>query len=83
MTLFEQADPDDEIFAKVIDRFYHGRRDQKTLEILRNEGPREPGDRQIYDTPIGPVCMSKAEHEAYLEERSMRESREHLADPYE
>ena len=29
--------------------------------------PEELTDRAIYDTPIGPVCMSKAEHEEYLE----------------
>jgi uncharacterized protein (DUF1810 family) len=76
MTLFEQADPDNKIFAKVIDKFYNGRRDRKTLEILRNEVPPELGDRQIYDIPIGPVCMSKTEHEAYMEERRIRKSRE-------
>lgn len=29
--------------------------------------PPELTDRQIYNTRIGPVCMSKVEHEAYLE----------------
>ncbi len=76
MTLFEQADPENKVFSKVIEKFYHGRRDRKTLEILQNEIPPELGDRKIYDTPIGPVCMSKTEHEAYMEERRIRESRE-------
>lgn len=76
MTLFEQADPENKVFPKVIEKFYHGRRDQKTLEILQNEIPPELGDRKIYDTPIGPACMSKIEHEAYMEERRIRESRE-------
>lgn len=76
MTLFEQADPENKVFSKVIVKFYHGRRDWKTLEILQNEIPPELGDRMIYDTPIGPVCMSKTEHEAYMEERRIRESRE-------
>ncbi len=26
-------------------------------------------DRQEYDTPIGKVCMSREEHEAYLEKQ--------------
>lgn len=30
-------------------------------------------DRQLVDTPIGEVCMSQAEHEAYLEERELRD----------
>lgn len=30
--------------------------------------PPELGDREVYNTPIGPVCMSRTEHEAYLEE---------------
>lgn len=76
MTLFEQADPENQVFPKVIEKFYHGRRDQKTLEILQNEIPPELGDRKIYDTPIGSVCMSKTEHEAYMKERRIRESRE-------
>lgn len=72
MTLFEQADQAETVFSQVIDKFYGGRRDRKTLQILENEAPPELTDRQIYDTPIGPVCMSKAEHEAYLEEQEMR-----------
>lgn len=34
--------------------------------------PPELTDREIYNTPIGPVCMSKTEHEAYLEELELR-----------
>lgn len=34
----------------------------------------ELADRKVYDTPIGPVCMSKTEHEAYLEEVELRKS---------
>ena len=59
MTLFEKADPGKEIFSKVLDKFYHGKRDTRTLEILRSEAPEALSDRKIYDTPIGPVCMSK------------------------
>ena len=59
MTLFEKADPGKEIFSKVLDKFYHGRRDTRTLEILRSEAREALSDRKIYDTPIGPVCMSK------------------------
>lgn len=67
MTLFEKADPAQKIFSEVIDKFYGGRRDQKTLEILgEEEEPAEISDRQIYDTDIGPLCMSKTEHDAYM-----------------
>ena len=72
MTLFEKADPEIPVFSRVLDKFYAGRRDTRTLQILQNEAPAALGDRQIYSTPIGPVCMSKAEHDAYLEELEMR-----------
>ncbi|MCC6094181.1 MAG: DUF1810 domain-containing protein [Eubacterium sp.] len=72
MTLFEKADPKNQVFAQVLDKFYDRKRDQRTLEILRNEAPEALGDRQIYNTPIGPVCMSKTEHDAYIEELEMR-----------
>ena len=75
MTLFEKADPGKEIFSKVLDKFYHGKRDSRTLEILRSEAPEALSDRKIYDTPIGPVCMSKTEHDAYLEELAMRKAK--------
>lgn len=75
MTLFEKADPGKEIFSKVLDKFYHGKRDTRTLEILRSEAPEALSDRKIYDTPIGPVCMSKTEHDAYLEELAMRKAK--------
>ncbi|MET0540620.1 MAG: DUF1810 domain-containing protein [Variovorax sp.] len=34
MTLFERAQPEKEIFGRVIDRFYSGRRDGATLDAL-------------------------------------------------
>lgn len=72
MTLFETAAPDNDVFPKVIDKFYGGRRDQKTLNILKSEALAEIADREIYNTDIGPVCMSKTEHEAYEEEKQLR-----------
>jgi len=33
MTLFDELSPND-VFAKVLDAFYHGARDEKTLELL-------------------------------------------------
>lgn len=73
MTLFEKVSPDNKVFPQVIDKFYGGRRDQKTLEILKNdEAPTELTDRKVYDTPIGPVCMSRTEHEKYMEEQELR-----------
>lgn len=35
MTLFEAAEPNEPVFGKVIDKFYGGRRDQRTLGILK------------------------------------------------
>ncbi|MDD6351032.1 MAG: hypothetical protein PUG16_01370 [Lachnospiraceae bacterium] len=52
--------------------------DQKTKSSKDSQHriPPELGDRQYYDTPIGPVCMSKTEHEAYLEELKNRKDDE-------
>lgn len=35
MTLFELADPDCGLYAKVLEEFFGGNRDQKTMELLR------------------------------------------------
>lgn len=34
MTLFENAFPEEKIFSKVIDKFYNGKRDKTTIEII-------------------------------------------------
>lgn len=34
MTLFELADPDDGVYGRVLDKFYAGERDERTLHIL-------------------------------------------------
>lgn len=34
MTLFERADPQNPLFGDVLDKYYRGERDQRTLEIL-------------------------------------------------
>lgn len=34
--------------------------------------PKELTDRRVYNTPIGPVCMSRTEHEAYANEKELR-----------
>ena len=34
MTLFAEAEPDCEVFQKVLDKYYGGRKDARTLEIL-------------------------------------------------
>lgn len=34
MTLFERADPQNPVFGDVLDKYYRGKRDQRTLEIL-------------------------------------------------
>ena len=40
MTLFEQADPQQPIFGQVLDKFFHGERDERTLKILREDEKR-------------------------------------------
>lgn len=35
MTLFEYAFPEEKIFSKMIDKFYNGKRDNLTLDILK------------------------------------------------
>ncbi|MEE3480961.1 MAG: pseudouridine synthase [Lachnospiraceae bacterium] len=47
---------------------------EKDLELLKGSGSdmSDLTDRQVYETPIGPVCMSKKEYEDYLEAREMR-----------
>ncbi len=35
MTLFEIADPEHDVYGKVLERFYKGRRDHRTLEMLK------------------------------------------------
>ena len=37
MTLFEQSNPEEQIFKQVIDKFFLGQRDNKTLELLANK----------------------------------------------
>lgn len=37
MTLFNYVDPTNEIFSKIIDKFYNGEKDSKTLEFLNND----------------------------------------------
>ncbi len=35
MTLFAEAAPDEKVFQKVLDKFYDGKKDERTLTILR------------------------------------------------
>ena len=37
MTLFSQADPEIAVFGKVLDKFYGGKPDQKTLQIIQKQ----------------------------------------------
>lgn len=37
MTLFEYAFPEEEIFSKVIDKFYNSKKDIMTLNILKKQ----------------------------------------------
>ncbi len=35
MTLFAQVSDSDSVFARVIDKYFHGKRDDKTLALLK------------------------------------------------
>lgn len=35
MTLFELADPEESVFGRVLDKFYGGERDERTISILK------------------------------------------------
>lgn len=37
MTLFHEADPEEEVFQQVLDKFYGGVSDQRTLQILKSQ----------------------------------------------
>lgn len=37
MTLFEYSFPNEKIFSKIINKFYKGKRDEKSLNILNNQ----------------------------------------------
>ena len=41
MTLFEAADPGNGLFSMVLDKYFNGERDQKTLDILASQGRKE------------------------------------------
>lgn len=47
MTLFSLADPQEEVFLRVLDRFYHGKPDHQTLNLLglSDNGPYCRGSR--------------------------------------
>ena len=38
MTLFHYINPDISIFNKILDKFYNGKKDERTLEILKHKG---------------------------------------------
>ena len=40
MTLFREADPDCGTFQAVLDKFFDGKPDERTLRILKNQGSR-------------------------------------------
>ena len=35
MTLFEAAAPEQEVFRKVLDKYFGGKRDERTLQLLK------------------------------------------------
>ena len=35
MTLFAEADPNEEVFQKVLDKFFNGEKDERTLDLLK------------------------------------------------
>jgi uncharacterized protein (DUF1810 family) len=42
LTLFRVAEPDEELFRKALEKFFAGREDMRTLEILRDAGDLPP-----------------------------------------
>lgn len=36
MTLFAEADPNEKVFQKALDKFFDGKKDERTLEILKS-----------------------------------------------
>lgn len=42
MTLFAEADPEQQVFNDVLTKFFHGQPDPRTLELLRKN--KNPGD---------------------------------------
>lgn len=69
MTLFSIVS-DVSVFQQVLDKFYGGEKDAFTVNALRED---DLTDRKVYQTRIGPVCMSKAEHEEYLQKLKEKE----------
>ena len=41
MTLFREADPHTEVFGKVLDKFYGGEADEKTIKLVRRQQRRD------------------------------------------
>ena len=37
MTLFHAADPEEPVFKRVLDKYFDGRTDKKTIRILENQ----------------------------------------------
>ena len=37
MTLFIEADPEEKVFQQVLDKFFNGRQDSRTLDILKSQ----------------------------------------------
>ena len=37
MTLFIEADPEEKVFQQVLDKFFNGRKDSRTLDILKSQ----------------------------------------------
>jgi len=37
MTLFSVAAPEESVFQKVLDKFWEGKPDQKTIEMVKNQ----------------------------------------------
>lgn len=48
MTLFAEAEPDCEVFQRVLDKFFHGEKDQKTMEILEKQKHSLP-DQKLHE----------------------------------
>ena len=46
------------------------------IKATISAAPKELTDRQLVNTPIGPVCMSRTEYELYRAELELRKAKE-------
>ncbi len=71
MTLFREADPEIPVFQQVLDKFFHGEPDRRTLEILERMGNKTERSQQA-ETSAGAFRREERPGQFRREERSDR-----------